>query len=212
MISIEQIVAARAFLKWTQEDLAKHSTVSIGTIKDMERGKSKNARSSTLEPIIKTFTDHGIEFIENGVRKQKSVVVELEGDEGIREFYHDVASTAEREGGEFLIYGVDEKYFVNALKRIDWHATYRARLKNAKEVSFLVLIRKSDANEFGAPHCTYRKLPDNLIKANAPFYIYGEKLALIIWTPKPKFIIISHPELAQSYREQFNYMWQQAEE
>ena len=39
MISPEQSRAARGWLDWTQEDLAKRAGVSLSTVRDFEKGK-----------------------------------------------------------------------------------------------------------------------------------------------------------------------------
>jgi transcriptional regulator with XRE-family HTH domain len=61
-----QCRAARALLKWTQEDLSDKSGASPVTIRNFENGRS-SAQKGTLLLIRKTFEDAGIEFIpENG--------------------------------------------------------------------------------------------------------------------------------------------------
>ena len=59
-----QIRAARAFLGWSHSDLAKHSGISVSTIKRFEGNQSvpKN-RMNNLEAIKQTLECHGIEFI-----------------------------------------------------------------------------------------------------------------------------------------------------
>jgi len=59
-----QIRAARAFLGWSHSDLAKHSGISISTIKRFEGNESvpKN-RMNNLEVIKQTLESQGIEFI-----------------------------------------------------------------------------------------------------------------------------------------------------
>ena len=188
MIKPNQIIAARGLLRWSRENLAEASEVHSETIKKIETGSTDNPRAHTLGQLIEAFNRNGVEFIDGGVREKKDIVRFLEGDEGIKAFYDDVATTAEQQGGEFLVYGVDETYFVEALKRTGAHTTYRARLQNAKPTQFKVLIRQSDPNKYAAPHCTYRRLPDHLMETNSPFYVYGSKLAHIIWSSKPQII------------------------
>lgn len=52
-------------LEWSQSDLAKHAQVSITVIARVETA-SVDARLSTILAILKTFEDHGIEFVEEG--------------------------------------------------------------------------------------------------------------------------------------------------
>lgn len=39
MITPEQSRAARGWLDWSQEDLAKHANVSVSTVRDFEKGR-----------------------------------------------------------------------------------------------------------------------------------------------------------------------------
>jgi transcriptional regulator with XRE-family HTH domain len=73
-----QCRAARALLKWTQEDLANKSGASPVTIRNFENERS-SAQKGTLLLIRKTLEDAGVEFIsENGggagVRLRKSEI------------------------------------------------------------------------------------------------------------------------------------------
>ena len=76
-VSIEQIKAARALLRWSQIDLAEKSGVSIATIKRLEAAKGDLAgRAGTSDAIRAALESAGVEFIaENsggaGVRLRK---------------------------------------------------------------------------------------------------------------------------------------------
>ncbi|WP_426213184.1 helix-turn-helix domain-containing protein [Mesorhizobium abyssinicae] len=61
-----QCRAARALLKWTQEDLAAHSGASAVTIRNFENDRSV-PQTGTRYLLQKTLENAGIEFIpENG--------------------------------------------------------------------------------------------------------------------------------------------------
>jgi transcriptional regulator with XRE-family HTH domain len=57
----EQCRAARAFLDWSQRELAIHSQVSQKTIADFER-KRKDPQVRTLNDLREAFERAGIEF------------------------------------------------------------------------------------------------------------------------------------------------------
>jgi len=57
-----QVRAARALLRWSREDLARHSQLFVGTIKDLEREKS-NPAEKTLQAIERAFHEAGVVFI-----------------------------------------------------------------------------------------------------------------------------------------------------
>ena len=64
MITSEQIRAARAFLKWSANDLAEHSGIGISTIKRLELQPGvPSVDAKTLGSIQKTLETAGIEFL-----------------------------------------------------------------------------------------------------------------------------------------------------
>lgn len=67
-VSIEQVKAARALLRWSQNDLAEASGVSSPTIKRLEaKAGPLGGRSDTAAAIRTALEQAGVEFIaENG--------------------------------------------------------------------------------------------------------------------------------------------------
>jgi len=59
-----QLRAARGLIGWSSRELAERSGVSAPTIQRIESGKgSQNIQPRTIEDLIKTFDEAGIEFI-----------------------------------------------------------------------------------------------------------------------------------------------------
>jgi transcriptional regulator with XRE-family HTH domain len=64
MITGAQVRMARAFLRWSGEDLAKRSDVAVGTIKRMEQDDGfPVARGANIEAVYKTLVAAGITFL-----------------------------------------------------------------------------------------------------------------------------------------------------
>jgi len=65
MITGEQLKAARALIRWDQKDLARHSKVSLPSVKRLEalRGPLR-ANVTTVDALINAFDRAGIEFID----------------------------------------------------------------------------------------------------------------------------------------------------
>ncbi len=71
IVTPEQCKAARALLGWTQDDLAKISHVSVGTIKNFEAGR-RATNYSSMQTLRLALENAGIEFLgQDGVRKVK---------------------------------------------------------------------------------------------------------------------------------------------
>ena len=63
MLSVEQIKAARAFLGWSADELARKSGVGVTTLRRYEMGAGiPNANLQTVRKIRKTLERAGIEF------------------------------------------------------------------------------------------------------------------------------------------------------
>ena len=65
MITAAQSRAARGLLAWTQEELARRSSVGLNTIRKFEGGKT-NPRNSTLLVLQATFEKEGVHFTDEG--------------------------------------------------------------------------------------------------------------------------------------------------
>ena len=62
-VSIEQVKAARALLKWSQNNLAQQSGLSLATIKRLEAASgSLGGRKETTAAIISCLEQAGISF------------------------------------------------------------------------------------------------------------------------------------------------------
>ena len=78
MLSVEQIKAARAFLGWSAEDLAKVSGVGATTLRRYEMGSGvPSANVSTLSKIKLALEKAGIEFTGDPL-KNPGVVLHIE--------------------------------------------------------------------------------------------------------------------------------------
>jgi transcriptional regulator with XRE-family HTH domain len=73
MLKAEQCRAARALLKWKQEELAHKAGLAVSTIRDFE-AERRMPHASNLAQIERAFAHAGIEFTNGeapGVRRHK---------------------------------------------------------------------------------------------------------------------------------------------
>lgn len=61
MLSPEQSRAARAWLDWSQDDLAKLAHLSLSTVRDFEKGR-RAPIVNNLEAIRRAFEAKGVSF------------------------------------------------------------------------------------------------------------------------------------------------------
>lgn len=67
MLTPEHSRAARGWLDWSQEDLAKRAKVSLSTVRDFEKGRRKPIVNN-LDAIARVFEAHGVRLLFDGER------------------------------------------------------------------------------------------------------------------------------------------------
>jgi transcriptional regulator with XRE-family HTH domain len=72
--TVEQAVAARAFLGWTQHELSEASGLSFETIRDFEHDELSTTTKS-VDAIRTAFHDTGVEFQRHGKRVGITIVM-----------------------------------------------------------------------------------------------------------------------------------------
>ena len=74
MLAPEQSRAARAWLEWSQTDLAKRANLSLSTVRDFEKGR-RTPISNNIEAIRRAFEAEGVDFINDAKGKPTGIGV-----------------------------------------------------------------------------------------------------------------------------------------
>lgn len=211
-ITTAQIRGARAILNWSQAELATKSGLSPTSVGAIEKGQS-TPRDQTLNILRKALENAGIEFIgKDGVRLRNSDVRILRGQQGFHDFYDDIYKTlmAELPNNRIgCISNVDERQFIKWLG--DYRELHVKRMESLENIAFRVLISQEDNYTPGASYVTYRKMPAELF-SSVPFFIYGSKLAIILFEEEPTVIQIDYPSVTMAYKIQFDDLWSRSDE
>lgn len=208
MITRYQITAARALLEWTQDDLANASGVSKDMISKIEGGKSAGSLKS-IQAIEGGLSVAGIEFSENdGVKRSSAQIRVLKGQKGFLEFYDEVFEEVQKTGVTSVrVSNVNERKFVQ------WQGDQlkeHSQRMNALGTSYQILIQHGDTYFPASDYAEYRWMPEGTFYS-VPFYIYGKKVAMLIFDEnEPRIYILSEPELCSVYKAQFESLWQQS--
>ena len=75
MITARQSRAARAFLGWTQQELADKALVSLTALKRLESEKDLRVYESTEDQVRRVFEDAGITFLHSD--KGEGVLIDV---------------------------------------------------------------------------------------------------------------------------------------
>ena len=73
-MSPQQVRAARGWLGWSQQDLAKRASVGLSTLKDFENG-ARTPIANNLGAIQRALEAAGVELVFDGAGKPKGVNV-----------------------------------------------------------------------------------------------------------------------------------------
>lgn len=202
MISLLQIRAARALLGWKQSELAEASGISVPAIARLEQGMG-NPRADTIEALQIAFEAHNIEFFgENGVdlRRDGFRIDILEGIEGMQTIWDDVAVKCADRKGEFLMSGIDERYWMKFGDKVSDEMRRRFKAK----VRSRLLIKEGDNLCLGSDD-TYRCVP-NAVFGQTPYFVYADRYALINLDPM-RIVLIRSQSVADTFRKQFDFNW-----
>jgi transcriptional regulator with XRE-family HTH domain len=207
-ITTAQIRGARGILNWSQHDLSERTGISATSIGSIENGQSI-PRENTLHSIKKAFEDSGIEFLPNqGIKMRSGDVNVLRGADGFKQFMDDVYNTLKTASpANAFVSNVNEKDFVHWLgNNLEDHLVRMNELKNVK---YNILIREGDQNFTASKYAEYRWMPKDQF-TSVPFYVYGNKLAILLFEAEPTVIILNYISVADAYKIQFQSLWQTA--
>jgi sugar-specific transcriptional regulator TrmB len=84
------------------------------------------------------------------------------------------------------------------------------RMKKEKGIKTQLILRRG-RNELDSKTSDHRYLP-NIAESPAVTNIYGDKIAIIIWTDEPEGIIIENSAAAKAYKSYFDNMWKHAKD
>ena len=82
-------------------------------------------------------------------------------------------------------------------------------LKVKAKIKTKLLIRKG-RKEVGKKKYSEHRYAPNIAESPAVTNIYGNKIAIIIWTDEPEGIIIENEAAAKAYKSYFDFMWKNA--
>lgn len=208
MPTAKEIRAARVYLDWSQDDLADRSGLAVSTIRNIEAGFG-NPSGKSAQALHKAFGEY-VEFLPNGGFQPKQANVKIyHGRSGFIDFFWNVHETVKAVGGEICVSNVDEKDFLFWLGEEDAQKYKDAMADLDKNFFFKTLIKEGDDYFAGGQYAEYRWIAAAEF-TNVPFYVYGDKLAIILFEKEVSVYVLDNKNIAKAYRAQFNILWDRA--
>lgn len=205
-ISSKQIAAAMALAGMTQDDLASAAGMGRTSLNRILNDEVV-AKEETLRKIKQTLEANGVEFIGTvGVQWAQHHVRTLAGVDGLKAFFDDVRYISQHSEDDIVMCGIAEGYLEDKLgEYLDYH---RKEMTDYGNIRMRCMIEEGDSNLGASDYCQYRwQAKENY--SNVPFYIYGDRMAIIVTTAPedPLILLIQNRTITAAYRKQFEAMW-----
>ena len=176
------------------------------------KGKKKYFFASDPKNLIQILKDKEDALLEvmpvleklKGTAKSKQDIFIFEGPKAARTVFNDILNTLKK-GDEHLVIGVSESDsgMGGFIKKWD-----EKRAKKGIKKRVIITEKKGNWLDY------YKKQPLTKVKAIQEIFnvhftinIYGNKTALVIWGRYATYILIERKEVAENFRNYFNFLW-----
>jgi HTH-type transcriptional regulator, sugar sensing transcriptional regulator len=132
--------------------------------------------------------------------KEKENVTLFRGYKGVKTVFQDIL----REGNENLMFGSEGQF----AHRMPYYAPQFVRQLEEKKIKVRSIVRQK-RGEKPSLTSTIRIVPKE-VRSNVVTNIFGNKIAIIIWSETPEAVLIDNKAAADSYRSYFEFMWENA--
>lgn len=136
--------------------------------------------------------------------KQPMIVETYKGKNVLAIALRDVINHLKKNDGENLCTAVDEHI---ALEKHKTACEQYERNMLSKGYKERIIIKRGTKGVFKRGTSTYRTINPKFFNPN-PTQIYGDNISILIWGNPDYLIIIRNKGVADSYRKQFELMWQ----
>jgi sugar-specific transcriptional regulator TrmB len=195
LANIDRSSCYNALKSLTEKGLASY--VLIGTVKWFQPTGPKRLldyvkeQENDIKSILpELHARHKATRVEGQVRLFKGI-------KGIKSIFLDIA----RHGDDNYVFGSEGQFS----ERMPEFALQFDRLKKENGIKTKLLIRRG-RKELDRKTSMYRHIP-NISESPAVTNIYGDKIAIIIWTDEPEGVVIENAAAAKAYKSYFDVLW-----
>lgn len=153
----------------------------------------KEQEKEVEEIIPELHARHKASKIEGQVRLFKGI-------KGIKSIFLDIART----GADNFVFGSEGQFS----EKMPEFALQFGRLKRENKIKTKLIIREG-RKELDDKTTEYKYL-EGVAASPAVTNIYGNKIAIVIWTEEPEGIVIENKAAAEAYKSYFDFMWRHA--
>jgi len=178
------------------------SYVLIGSVKWFQAAEPKGLLDYLKEQEEDVKTVLPKLHVRHKASKIKGQVRLFKGVKGVKSVFLDIIRT----GKDNFVFGSEGQF---SEKMPEFLLQFQ-RMKKEKDIHTKNLIRKG--REELDKKTTENRYAPNISESPAVTNIYGDKIAIIIWTDEPEAIIIENKAAAKAYQSYFDFMWKHSKE
>jgi len=139
------------------------------------------------------------------MRKKNDTIDIYEGQNGFHNFFDLVYQTILTENANIYACNIEEAIFEKWAG--DKGKEHLDRMSNVTNLKCKVLLKDGDTNFVASSYAEYKWLPKNLF-SSVPFYVFGSRLAMILFDMEPKIIVLNNNAVTEAYKKQFMGLWE----
>jgi sugar-specific transcriptional regulator TrmB len=158
--------------------------------------REKEERAKKIIPELKKIKQF---------EREKEDVIKFKGYSGIKTVMNDILNSCSK-GDEYLVLGMEGQLS----QKLPTFAEIFVARKDSKKIKSRAIIRKLDDGRKISQYTNVRYIPYNL-PSKVNINIYGNKVAVLIWSDNPEAVILDSKEAAESFRSYFEFMWKHAQ-
>jgi sugar-specific transcriptional regulator TrmB len=130
--------------------------------------------------------------------KEKKNVTLYHGSRGLKTVFNDIL----REGKPNDIFGSEGQFE----ERMPGFCDYFIKERDRKKIPTRMIIRKGRTNPSNSKSVRFLDVERSPAVTN----IYGNKIAIVVWSEPPEAVVIENKDAAESYRSYFEVLWRSA--
>lgn len=165
-------------------------------IKILDMLKEKEERAKLVIPKLEQL---------KRAEQEKENILKFRGYAGVKTVLNDILKIC-KDGETHYIIGSEGQL----TERMPTFARIFVVRKDKKKLRAKVLLRKGRFSDVRSKYAKVRYLPQDVISKSVT-NIYGDKVAIILWSEIPEAIIIDDKSTAETYKAYFEFMWRNAE-
>ncbi len=166
--------------------------------------ESEKQELEIKKEMLKKILPELKKIIRNSTEEQKGII--YAGKNGIKSIFEDIIKTKE----QWSVFGAEGKF--KEMFPIYFTHFHNKRTKNKIKLQIIYKEKvRGERREKELKICQIKYLPGSYISPSTT-YIYGDKIAIIIWSPEPIAFLIKSKQVSDSYKSFFEILWRTAKD